>query len=613
MIIHSIRVEGGFLNGFELELSSGLNVLIGARGTGKTSVVELVRFALGAESHTEEAADRSEEHALAVLDDGVVSIVLEDGLDEVHVSRASGELEPTSNGSFVPPIILSQTEIETLGLSEAGRLALLDGFIPEIPQLRAKEAAARNAVVSVSREIASLEKELGNILDGVVGKDGLLSTLEALRLEQLGIGVHSAIAESLQGKVDELSQDESRAGFVENAAGNFAKVVEAQLSALSTYELLEESPVPHFGDDQEDPLADIRNHYTEAVDALRVARAAFSLTLEKSYELARLSGFRKQEVQRGLRSMRLELDRIRSGAGAIAKKVSSVQLALGKIASLEQLALDRQEKVDARRQKRGLHIEELMSVRQVITDLRIAAADQLNLALKPYISVEVEPQARHLEYSRAIASELRGSGLRYNELAQLISSNLSPVELLRYVEEDDVEEISQTLGIQKDRSAKLLSSLREAGMGDVVTARVEDDVRMRLLDGLDYKDVTDLSAGQRCTVVLSIVLQHRDRSLIIDQPEDHLDNAFIANTVIKSLQARKSSGQMLISTHNANIPVLGAADLVIELTSDGRNGFIESCQPLEHRESVNAISTVMEGGRSAFLHRARFYNEHIKQ
>jgi hypothetical protein len=100
--------------------------------------------------------------------------------------------------------------------------------------------------------------------------------------------------------------------------------------------------------------------------------------------------------------------------------------------------------------------------------------------------------------------------------------------------------------------------------------------------------------------------------LIVDQPEDHIDNAFIAETLIKVILSRGEQGQTIFSTHNPNIPVLGDADLVLHLGSDGRRGFRLSSGPLDEVSIVNAISTVMEGGAKAFSQRARFYGEHIK-
>jgi len=70
---------------------------------------------------------------------------------------------------------------------------------------------------------------------------------------------------------------------------------------------------------------------------------------------------------------------------------------------------------------------------------------------------------------------------------------------------------------------------------------------------------------------------------------------------------RPANGQLLFSTHNANIPVLGAADFVVQLGSDGRRGFPMASGGLADAQVVHAISSVMEGGAAAFQQRANFY------
>ncbi|WP_346266419.1 hypothetical protein, partial [Pseudomonas palleroniana] len=82
-----------------------------------------------------------------------------------------------------------------------------------------------------------------------------------------------------------------------------------------------------------------------------------------------------------------------------------------------------------------------------------------------------------------------------------------------------------------DRASRILSHLKTCEMGNLSTTPIEDEVSLRLLDGGYYKDVSELSTGQRCTVVLPLVLAHMNRMLIVDQPEDHIDNAFIADTL----------------------------------------------------------------------------------
>jgi hypothetical protein len=94
---------------------------------------------------------------------------------------------------------------------------------------------------------------------------------------------------------------------------------------------------------------------------------------------------------------------------------------------------------------------------------------------------------------------------------------------------------------------------------------------------------------------------------VIDQPEDHLDNAFVVDVAVSALRRRSEAAQYIFSTHNPNIPVLGGADRVVLLGSDGRRGFVKSSGDLNQQESVQAITSVMEGGFEAFQRRSEFY------
>jgi ABC-type cobalamin/Fe3+-siderophores transport system ATPase subunit len=136
---------------------------------------------------------------------------------------------------------------------------------------------------------------------------------------------------------------------------------------------------------------------------------------------------------------------------------------------------------------------------------------------------------------------------------------------------------------------------------------VDDQVRVSLLDGGESKDTSELSTGQRCTAILPVLLRHQERVLVMDQPEDNLDNAFIVETLVKAILARPKSSQLIVTTHNANIPVIGDAANVILLASTGRRGFVDAYGPLDEPNIVEAISRVMEGGREAFQRRAEFY------
>ena len=192
-------------------------------------------------------------------------------------------------------------------------------------------------------------------------------------------------------------------------------------------------------------------------------------------------------------------------------------------------------------------------------------------------------------------------------LAPHLASSMSPLELVEAAELGDAEAISDATGIGLERATAVATALRNSDLEVVISVLVDDAAELYLLDGAHYKSSGDLSIGQRCTTVLPVLLADRGDVLIIDQPEDHLDNAFIAETLVPGLFRRSPNDQVILSSHNANIPVLGEADMVAVMGSDGRRGFVAHAGELEAPPTVEAITRVMEGGRKAFTRRASFY------
>ncbi|WP_198088342.1 AAA family ATPase [Variovorax sp. E3] len=128
MYIERVQIEEGFLDGLDVTFLPGLNVVIGARGTGKTSLIELVKFCLDVKGHTLETSRRSFDHALSVLGNGQVTVTISDGNRKVVVSRTASDIKPRASEPYVAPFVFSQTEIESVGLQASGRLGLLSGF-----------------------------------------------------------------------------------------------------------------------------------------------------------------------------------------------------------------------------------------------------------------------------------------------------------------------------------------------------------------------------------------------------------------------------------------------------------------------------------------------------
>ncbi|WP_165187197.1 AAA family ATPase [Caulobacter soli] len=610
MNIERLQIEGGFLDGFDVKFASGLNVLIGARGTGKTSVIELLRFALAARNHTTEAGQRSAEHARAVLGDGEVTVQVGDILDTIIVSRAGGDAEPQANGKYEKPLIFSQTEIENIGLSEGGRLRLVDSFVSKGASLSADEAAAVSAIKSIFKEISALEDERNSLGAGLEGLDALQQRIQAFEAEEEKHRAASSDLTDKQAQLATITAQVTNLAVREEVLSRFAASAQAWAENLQGM-IGDDFGVEAWDElDGPDPLAAFRKRYDEQVGLVGVIASKFdAMQTEAVASKEALSGSR-MAAEAQSRALRVEVEQSVSGAGAVSRQLAQLRTEVAQINARRKIVDERDQRLRQMRVRRDERIRALDAVRLERFEQRTQVTNDLNKALGPQIKVSVDRYGQYADYNRALTDALRGSGMRYNDLVGALTQSISPHELVQFLDTNDFVGLADISGIPKDRAARLLGHLREAGAADIVTVSIEDNVRMSLLDGVDYKDVEHLSAGQRCTVILSIVLQHSSRTLIIDQPEDHLDNAYIASTIIKAIKTRKANGQLIISTHNANIPVLGEADLVVEMTSDGRNGFVQVCEALSNSKAVDAITNVMEGGRDAFSSRARFYDEH---
>ena len=121
-----------------------------------------------------------------------------------------------------------------------------------------------------------------------------------------------------------------------------------------------------------------------------------------------------------------------------------------------------------------------------------------------------------------------------------------------------------------------------------------------------WRGLEDLSTGQKATAILLLLLLDSDAPLIVDQPEDDLDNRFITDSVVPRMREEKRRRQFVFSTHNANIPVLGDAELILGLTPAGDAEGGSAKIGREHMGSIDTetvrsmLEELLEGGRNAF-------------
>ena len=133
------------------------------------------------------------------------------------------------------------------------------------------------------------------------------------------------------------------------------------------------------------------------------------------------------------------------------------------------------------------------------------------------------------------------------------------------------------------------------------------EIRVKDRDG-KLRPLGELSGGRRVGVLLELLLRGDDRRpLVIDQPEDELDNASLFQTILPALRGLKGRRQVVFATHNANIVVNGDADMVIALEADKSHGRIACSGAIEDPEVRDAIVSTLDGGVEAFRLRRTKY------
>jgi hypothetical protein len=167
----------------------------------------------------------------------------------------------------------------------------------------------------------------------------------------------------------------------------------------------------------------------------------------------------------------------------------------------------------------------------------------------------------------------------------------------------------EEFGVSATVAERLQEVLTEANRYELRALRSPDLYMLALRVGEgEYREAHRLSGGKRVSLLLSLLLEaHDERPLVIDQPEDELDNRFLWETVLPALRRLKGRRQVIVATHNANIVVNGDADLVVQLEADAGHGRVAVAGAIEDPEVRRAIIETVDGGEKAFeLRQAKY-------
>ncbi len=605
MWISRVRVDGGYLAGLDISLARGLNVIVGPRGAGKTTLLELIRHALGIEHADQAVAKRQRDAVRQLLGSGEVILEIQHDHGSVHLvvdAKGGGRVPEVSNTALA----LGQNELERIASSASSRLNLIDlratlnsnapaldhaAFLTEriavlrLEQETNEDYAARRALLIEERSALSAE-EYRLMQDLNADLADKRETLRRLEHEFLQVGAQLATAnETLKGIV--TAQD---------ALASASAAIDRLESRNNTLDIA--ATVHPFVERLQSRAKDQKGDLRELAAAVEATTA----TLRRQQDQARVAS----------EPIRSELEAAETGLGQVTAKLRNINAELQNLDALEILSLERSAEIDRLLAARNGSFDQVETWQEEVLIARKAVAATVTDDLDSNVSVAIS----HLGNTERFASELQellqGSGLQYRSATEKISTSVLPRQLIEFIEAEDLQGFAAATELAQERAARILSHLgtpdRLARLALIV---LEDRVDYHLRDGASYRSVEHLSTGQKCAVTLPVVLTERERILLLDQPEDHLDNAYLVSNIVSALASRSHHGaQTIVATHNANIPVLGSAPAVVALDSDGVNGHIDVAGPFDREDVVSRITSLMEGGHDAFRRRAEFYAEH---
>lgn len=172
-----------------------------------------------------------------------------------------------------------------------------------------------------------------------------------------------------------------------------------------------------------------------------------------------------------------------------------------------------------------------------------------------------------------------------------------------------IKDTEESNSIYSARFNNLIKGLNNEQISEICMLIPEDyiEIEYKPAGSKVFKSLKNASAGQRTSAILTFILSDGNTPLILDQPEDDLDNHLIYDLVVDRLKKCKENRQIIVVTHNANIPVNGDAELIIAMDSNSKYVKIFKSGGIEEDELRDEICTVMEGGEMAFSMRANRY------
>lgn len=592
--IESISFQGGKFDGQTIMFSCELNTLIGIRGSGKSSVLEVVRYVLGLPVQMDK--EYKESLVKSVFGSGgkaTLSVIDKHG-KRYSVSRIFGErisvLDENDNDLNINPISLfdgvqyfGQKDLSGSADHENGLLEkLISGRIGKPSNL---DSCVNELVRTVERlldvskipqqmtEVSTLQTELEHKLS-IFEEKGVAEKLK----KQSGYATDTTKLDAVKNRIDAILRD-IRNAFSKNAvasnaldgySSDFNKDILDDVSAVLS---LIDAQLTQIGsciaeiEKQCSCMEDIISHLKERTDSL-------------ADEFA--------EIKRDIKDETLDVD-------SFVRMTAELQKTKEKLKQLSEEASSKS-KIEASFTKAIRKRNDALSM--TYNDYK-AETERINQK-QTELRIEITFKGDREGFKSQLKNDFKGTGIsdaKYQAISDAFTDYAAIIEDWIICDGNKLKSI-----VTSGEYVKLEDKLRNQ-YEELLSRQVENKVDIYY----HRKLLRQHSIGQRASALILFILTQDDNDIIfIDQPEDDLDNKVIYDEVITAIKQKKPYMQFIFATHNANIPVLGDSERV--LVVEFRETKIDVAQGNIDLDSTHKqIVDIMEGGKEAFDKRQLIY------
>ena len=617
----SMSWQGGFLDGVQVRFNQNLNVLVGGRGSGKSTVVESLRYVLGLEPLGEEARTSHTGIVRKVLASGTkVSLVvrshrpnpldyrIERTIPHLPVVRndGTGEVLSVTAADVFPGVeIYGQHEISELARSPEKLTGLLGRFVQRDDPLATRKRELRNELQRSRDRILQTRVELARVEERLAALPGLEETLK--RYQDAGLEEYLKEQSLLVREERVLDTVPERLAPVRQCLGDLKQTLPIDRVFVSP-KALEDLPGKEILAGADRVLDELSTDLEKVVQAFE---AAIAKADRKLHDVRARFEARRASVRSGYEQKLRDLQKSRIDG----EEFIGLRRRIEELRPLtERRKTLKRHEADGRNRRRNL-LAEWENLNGEEFRALDRAGKLVTKQLEGHVRVQVEFGGNREPLFQHLRDAIRG---RLFEAVEALrgKDTLSVSELVEACRQGTAV-LAADFDIPSGQ-AERLARASEATLMQIEeldlppTTKIELNVATRN-EAANWQVLDDLSTGQKATAVLLLLLLESDAPLVVDQPEDDLDNRFITEGIVPRMRDGKRRRQFLFSTHNANIPVLGDAELILGLSASGEAGDGRATIAPEHVGSIDAgpvralVEELLEGGQDAFERRRRKY------